>query len=396
MNEEHADRILDAGLEEVLGGRYPPDLTSTILQAWESRQQAAARAACTTDDGAVSLAAAALPIAPPVHPLAEPAPPPLHGEALVRVQPGRRVRRDRRTRWLQLAVAASFLAAAGLLSLYAARYFGQPPGRTIARPDNGISNQGGAPSFHPLPETSERPRGTGKSPSRSPRSSTAPAPRSWLRRPRRPAARIPRAAITGQPPRSSPQSRPKSADGEVIAFINDALKQGWREHSVTPSPPATDEEWCDRVYQRLVGRRPSSDEWKQFQRLRDKEQSHRRALVDRLLASDEHARHWAQLWTTALVGPASDESGGSKFSRDALVSYLAETVRADRPHEQVVFELLTATGASKPVRRITTVRSTSCWREPRTTRWRRPTGRREFSWANNWYAPAVTITRPAA
>jgi hypothetical protein len=132
----------------------------------------------------------------------------------------------------------------------------------------------------------------------------------------------------------------------VIAFINDALKQGWREHSVTPSPPATDEEWCDRVYQRLVGRRPSSDEWKQFQRLRDKEQSHRRTLVDRLLASDEHARHWAQLWTTALVGPASDDSGGSEFSRDALVSYLAETVRADRPHEQVVFELLTATGAS--------------------------------------------------
>ena len=100
MSEEHADRILEAGLEEVLGGRYPPDLTSTILQAWESRQQAAARAACTADDGAVSLAAAALPIAPPVHPLAEPAPPPRHGEAVVRVQPGRRVRRDRRSRWL--------------------------------------------------------------------------------------------------------------------------------------------------------------------------------------------------------------------------------------------------------------------------------------------------------
>ena len=101
------------------------------------------------------------------------------------------------------------------------------------------------------------------------------------------------------------------------------------------------------MYQRLVGRHPSSDEWKQFQRQRDKDQSHRRALVDRLLASDEHARYWAQLWTTALVGPASDESAGSEFSRDALESYLAEAVRADRPHEQVAFELLTATGASE-------------------------------------------------
>ena len=65
-----------------------------------------------------------------------------------------------------------------------------------------------------------------------------------------------------------------------------------------------------------------------------------------MLASDEHARHWAGLWTTALVGPASDESAESTFSRDALVSYLAEAVRKDRPQEQVVFELLSATGAS--------------------------------------------------
>jgi hypothetical protein len=133
----------------------------------------------------------------------------------------------------------------------------------------------------------------------------------------------------------------------VIAFINDAVKQDWREHSVTPSPAATDEEWCNRVYQRLVGRQPSSDEGKQFQRQRDKERSHRRALVDRLLATDEHARYWAQLWTAALVGPASAESSGSEFSREALASYLAEAVRADRPHGQVAFELLTATGAAE-------------------------------------------------
>jgi hypothetical protein len=348
VSDEHADRILEAGLEEVLGGRYPPDLTSTILQAWESRQQAAARASCGAEDGPVSLAASVLPIAPPVHPLAEPAPPPRHGEPLVRVQPERRARRERRSRWLTLAVAASFVTVAGLLSWYAAEHFGQPAGRLIARPNRVVPNAGRAPTFRPLPDNSERPGAPGAKPGRSRQSSPPPAPPQLAATPTQ-AAQPGSAAPPGtaEVPLPTPQPRPKSADGEVIAFINDAVKQGWREQSVTPSPAATDEEWCDRVYQRLVGRHPSSDEWKQFQRQRDKDQSHRRALVDRLLATDEHARHWARLWTTALVGPASDESAGSEFSRDALASYLSEAVRTDRPHEQVVFELLTASSDSE-------------------------------------------------
>jgi hypothetical protein len=348
VSDEHADRILEAGLEEVLGGRYPPDLSSTILQAWESRQQGAARAGCAADHGPISLAASALPIAPPLHPLAEPAPPPRHGEPAVRVQPERRVGQDRRSRWLTLAVAASFVAVAGLLSWYAAEHLGQPGGQLIARPNPVVPNAGGAPIFRPLPDHSVQPSDSGAKPGGSAQSPPLPMPPSLAATPTQaaPPGSSPPPSLA-EAPRPVPPRRAKSADGEVIAFINDAVKQQWREHSVTPSPAATDEEWCNRVYQRLVGRQPSSDEWKQFQRQRDKEQSHRRALVDRLLATDEHARHWAQLWTTALVDPASDESSGGEFSREALVSYLAEAVRTDRPHEQVAFELLTATGAAE-------------------------------------------------
>jgi hypothetical protein len=149
-------------------------------------------------------------------------------------------------------------------------------------------------------------------------------------------------------PRASPQRRQPSADADVIAFINDILKQGWREHSVTPSPAVTDEQWCDRVYRQLAGRRATGDEIKQFLRQREKDQSHRQALVERLLTSDEHARHWAELWATALVGPTADASADDTFSREDLVSYLAEAVRTDKPQEQVAFELLSATGAQQP------------------------------------------------
>ena len=347
MSEQHDDRILETGLEEVLGGHYPPDLTSAILQAWEARQQSAARAAHADDVAAPLAAAAALPVAPPVHALAEPAPPPRHGEEVVRVQPGRHVRRDSRSRWLTLAMAAGLVAVAALLGLFASRHFGQPADRILARPDNGASNVGGPVGFSPLPAMPEPPRGGAET------VRTLPLPN---RVPPQPAA-APMAAMPSSPPAPAggadapaPKLEPRRAspDGEVIAFINEALKQAWREHSLTPSPAATDDQWCDRVYQRLVGRRPSSDELKQFQRQRGKDQSHRRALVDRLLASDEHARHWAELWTATLVGPTSEESANSSYSRDALVSYLAEAVRTDRPQEQVVFELLSASGADRP------------------------------------------------
>lgn len=72
MSAEYDDRILESGLEEVVGGHYPPDLTSTILQAWEARQQSAARATLAAEDLGPPLAttAATLPVAPPVHALA--------------------------------------------------------------------------------------------------------------------------------------------------------------------------------------------------------------------------------------------------------------------------------------------------------------------------------------
>lgn len=347
MNDEQADRILDAGLEEVLGGHYPPDLTAKILETWDTRQRSPAQAARADENGALRLAAAALPLAPPLHPLAEPAPPPRHGGSSVQGDHGRDARSERRRRWVILAVAASLLLVTGLTAWYAAQQPGRPSGRPLARSEQVAPAAGGEPALPPLPEFRGLPSVPGLQPEPTLPATQPPVPHTPTASPG------PTAAPDSQPPAivaaASPAVRPvhrKSADTEVIAFINDAVRQGWRERSVTPSPAAPDEEWCARVYQRLVGRDPTSDELKQFLRQRDKEQTHRRTLVDRLLASDEHARHWSGLWTTALVGPASADSPPSEYNRDALAGYLAKAMREDRPHAQVAGELLTATGAA--------------------------------------------------
>ena len=49
-----------------------------------------------------------------------------------------------------------------------------------------------------------------------------------------------------------------------VAYINELLRKGWTEHGLSPSPPASDSEWCRRVYLDFWGefRRPPS--WTRF------------------------------------------------------------------------------------------------------------------------------------
>ena len=37
MNQDRDDSVLEACLDEVLGGRVPPDLTARILEAWAAQ-----------------------------------------------------------------------------------------------------------------------------------------------------------------------------------------------------------------------------------------------------------------------------------------------------------------------------------------------------------------------
>ena len=70
-----------------------------------------------------------------------------------------------------------------------------------------------------------------------------------------------------------------------------------------PSPPATDGEWCRRVYLDVLGRIPTIDEVERFQR--DKPADRKLNLVNRLLSDEyveEYARNWSKLWTTMLIG----------------------------------------------------------------------------------------------
>src|SRR5687767_12716147 len=87
-------------------------------------------------------------------------------------------------------------------------------------------------------------------------------------------------------------------------------------------PQADDATWLRRVTLDLVGRIPTLGEVRGF--LADRDPARRTKVVDRLLASDDYAEHWADVYTELLVGlDVRPPQIGVRF-REWLVASLRE------------------------------------------------------------------------
>ena len=150
------------------------------------------------------------------------------------------------------------------------------------------------------------------------------------------------------PPIERRYPRP-SPDREIVSFVNAELTRGWQEAGVKPTPAVSDAEWCQRLFAEVVGRSATADELKAL--ADDKSATRREKLVDRLLTdtkyADEYARHWAAIWTNVLVGRTQGQRG-APANRDELRKHLQSALAANKPYDELVQELLTATGSTSP------------------------------------------------
>jgi hypothetical protein len=342
VSEEYKDRILDAFLEETLGGHYPPDLTAKILQTWNARHTHSAM------DAELEPLALGAPLAedelpaPPIQ--RDAASPTAYAEVDMPLPSSARRRRRSRVPWWGLALAGGSLAASIALALVVLRRMEQPSATAVVReqPPPSLRGGGARPS-DPKPPSSLDRRVPGPSPQLVGSPSHWPRPEPLQTAPQVAATTDDHKAVTTPPQR---KLKSPSPDAEVIAFVDDVLRQVWRERGVTPSPPASDAEWCRRVYDRLVGHEPSKEELLRF--TRDPGRDRRQRLVDQLLADDEYARHWADFWTAALLGPAIATGPSEAAQRQGLRDYLFAAGQTNKPHDQLVSELLTASGTSRP------------------------------------------------
>src|SRR5262245_38939310 len=88
--------------------------------------------------------------------------------------------------------------------------------------------------------------------------------------------------------------KPGTPGAEQVAYINELIRQGWQAQGLQPSQPATEGEWCRRVYLDVLGRIPSVDELDRFSH--DHTPQKKLNLINRLL-SDEYVEDYARNWS---------------------------------------------------------------------------------------------------
>ena len=136
-----------------------------------------------------------------------------------------------------------------------------------------------------------------------------------------------------------PQPKHENLDSqEVVAAINTEIRRGWEVASVRPSPVADDAEWLRRVSLDLIGRIPTVDEAEAF--LSSKRPNKRSEAIDKLLDNTEFARNWTTVFTNVLIGRRSDP----RVNRPAFQKFLRMSFAANRPWNQIVYDLVAAEG----------------------------------------------------
>lgn len=129
------------------------------------------------------------------------------------------------------------------------------------------------------------------------------------------------------------------ADEDVINNINKRIQQGWADNNVTPSSPANDFEFARRAYLDIIGRIPTPEEIVAFA---SQKTARRVWLVNKLLASEEYPRHWANLWANWSLGRAGVFGAG--LYKNQLQDWFRDEFATNTPWNEVVRKVLIAEG----------------------------------------------------
>src|SRR4051794_24152300 len=83
--------------------------------------------------------------------------------------------------------------------------------------------------------------------------------------------------------------------GEIDRLVGTELAR----LGVKPAAQTTDEQFLRRVYLDLTGKMPTPTDVTEF--MADKSAAKRAKLIDKLLETDDYARHWGQYWRSVIT-----------------------------------------------------------------------------------------------
>jgi hypothetical protein len=126
-------------------------------------------------------------------------------------------------------------------------------------------------------------------------------------------------------------------------LINRELAHFWSQNNIKPSAKASDYEFVRRIFLDLIGRIPAV--WEVENYVRDTDKNKRAKLIQRLLNDpyyrEEFEDHWADLWATHLLTRSANRT-----YHDQMRDWFAEQLAKDRKWNEIVHDLLTASGAN--------------------------------------------------
>ncbi|MEJ7637646.1 MAG: DUF1549 domain-containing protein [Singulisphaera sp.] len=142
------------------------------------------------------------------------------------------------------------------------------------------------------------------------------------------------AALAAEPGEAQSKAKPD--------YLDAMIQEAWEAGSVKPSPTAADADFLRRAYLDVLGRIPNVQEATTF--LESKETGKRIKLVEYLLANPDYAKNFGNIWTVTLVGRGNQ---GRMVDRAALVSWLRQQFAANRPWNEIAYDLISAKRSNK-------------------------------------------------
>jgi hypothetical protein len=116
---------------------------------------------------------------------------------------------------------------------------------------------------------------------------------------------------------------------------------------ILPSELCTDQEFLRRAYLDIIGSLPSVETYNAF--IKDSNPGKRAALIDELLARDEHDDLWAMKWGELLQIATGRQQPRSTRPRKGVWGYhehIRKSMGEDKPVDKLVRELITAGGSN--------------------------------------------------
>jgi hypothetical protein len=123
-------------------------------------------------------------------------------------------------------------------------------------------------------------------------------------------------------------------------FIDDAVFANLKQLGVPPSDLCDDATFVRRVSLDIAGRLPTVEEAEAF--LSSTDADKRDQLVEQLLRSPDYADYFANKWTTLLKNRRDETS--DMLANFAFHSWVRDSLLANQSYDQIVRELLAATG----------------------------------------------------